>query len=752
MSRVTKQSAGPITMDNVRIQPGRVMIILRNAMVTNDVVMDIAMQYGPIRDLHRSVSNNQHVFVQYENPECAILALEKLRRYPIFQAVDPALKSERFSNTDANPQKNQNKNQFHKYQNHNSDTKTVHQDGGRSDFSGNNNSIGSENGDRSYTSPDTESSPNPAVLDFYQPEYPLGCWNCTKMPSFECQCGAFYCDNNCQRADWARHKQYCMPRLVPISYSNKRILQEATSKQNTSVPSSQFSQPQQQKANDNRPKNTSGQQQQQQQQQPKQQQQSKQPKQQQQQQFKQPQQNQNRNKNYQQKQEQNRSFESQSQPKEEKIDKDSSSVDDNASKVSQLSNRLQRMKLKSAVNGGGGNVCRVLEAGRFPSEGSNVRITACLPSGVVYICESTGEKGPQTEYQILAARVFKEASKAQPLTEMPAVDDVVFANFMGDYYRAKVLSIKAGEKLEVQYPDFGNIDTVSWKDCRTIADEEVKWAKYLAFPTKLEGVGTLTSEMQKLMETVVWEEFGLAAVNSIKASTMKEVVLKRPNQSLTLNMELVELGERERRARQAREEQQKERERREKEQQAQKKNELQVADPKTYKPILFDEYMETKQLPLESQQQLIIIDASELLEMEIISVIMAKDAQQYALAVQDCEAYGLADPNPYRPTEEGEVCLACYEGGWSRALYDISDNRYMLLDIGIIVSIAPANIRRFPPGLSRVVYNNEVIVENLTPLKQKMENGKPETLQGKTVESWVNKTDDGTSIRVLAVK
>lgn len=122
--------------------------------------------------------------------------------------------------------------------------------------------------------------------------------------------------------------------------------------------------------------------------------------------------------------------------------------------------------------------------------------------------------------------------------------------------------------------------------------------------------------------------------------------------------------------------------------------------------------METKQLPMGGPRRLLIIDASDVLETRIISVLAFEEVEKYAAVLDQCNQAGGADSNVYKPTNEGEVCLVLFQEDWSRALYDISDGTFMLLDVGIITSVPAANVRRFPTGLSHVVYNNEVFVES----------------------------------------
>ncbi|XP_058450217.1 bromodomain-containing protein DDB_G0270170-like [Malaya genurostris] len=722
----------PRMVNESRIQPGRVMILLRDPLIMDDVVMQIAKQYGYIKGLHRPSSNPQLIFVQYQNDECTAEAIEKLRNYPIFLNVDLAVKSEKYQHEHENNGGNNARNLGGGKQKMNNRQNQRPNDSNLNMSNGNNNNNNNSMKDSSYHQMDNDSSLN----NFYQPEIPLGCWYCTKMPSFECQCGAYYCDTNCQRLDWDKHRSICMPRLVPISYSNKRMLQEATaSKQNSSLSGSSYASPSQELNSSQSHQiprkvgnetSSPGKQQQQQNQ------------------RRNAQNNQKKNQSDQgNKSTQNKLDNSNNQksPTAQNSQKNASSPEDSG-KLNQLGNKLQRLKLaKSAKEG-------ILQPGPFPRTGSRVKISASLASGVVYIYHENSKPGEPSDYLKLANRVYQASKDAQPVDSIPKMDDVIFAPFMGEYYRAKVLQVK-GDQLEIQYPDFGNMATISWQQARQIADDDLKWTKYLTMPAMLEGVGTLTGEMKKLLdsfEEIV--EFELLKATDMEDSDMKDIVLKRPKETTTLNVELIELKEKEQRQR----EEKKSQDRRDKEDQ-QKKAETEqsakIADPNNYEPVLFDESIESKQLPLDSKQKLMIIDASDLLETRLISVIGCGYIEEYGAVVQDCGTLGPLDPNPYKPTQEGEVCLVLHENDWTRALYDISEGNFMLLDVGILASVPTANVRRFPPGLSRIVYNNEVIVENLAVLKAMMINGKSDSIHGKAIEAWVSASDDGVCIRIV---
>lgn len=720
--------------DQQRIQPGRLMIVLTDPLVMDDVVIQIAKQYGNIKGLHRPANNQQWVFLQYEDPDCCFDAIEKLRNYPIFRTVGPALKSDRFINENANDNNYGNSSRNNaggksKGNRHNNQNNQKHQNA-KTNVNGNNsfNNDSNYNGglDGSYQQSDRELSPQKQMGDFfeYQPEIPLGCWFCTKMPSFECQCGAYYCDTSCQRSDWAKHKLICMPRLVPISYSNKRMLQEANaSKQNSSVSSSTFS-PASQETNQQQARGTQennsfargGAQNSQKKNQPN-----------------------AGNKNLNKTQARNGTDADLDAGKNRQKQAVIGSPED-ANKMNQLGGKLQRLKLAKSASKE-----RILHPGPFPRIGSRVKISASLSGGIVFIYHNNAETGDSSDYHKLGNRIYQASKNAQPLKEIPHVDDVIFAPFMGGFYRGKVLRIQE-DQLEIQFPDFGNIAVIPWKQAKEIADEDLKWAKYLTFPVMLEGVGMFSKNQKQLLDS--YEEsvdFELIKASAMRDSEMQEVVLKRPRETVTLNMQLLESKETLLREKKQQEEP-KERGRPEKEC---TEKPAKIADPSNYSPVLFDESIETKQLTLDSKQRMMIIDASEMLDTRIISVIGCEFIEPYATVLQNCLQLGQLDSNPYQPRMEGEVCLVSHESDWSRALYDISEGNFMLLDVGIIASIPMDNVRRFPPGLSKVVYNNEVIVENMPVLKTMMVDGKPDSVHGKVIEAWVSNSEDGVSVRIV---
>lgn len=532
-----------------------------------------------------------------------------------------------------------------------------------------------------------------------------------------------------------------MPRLVPISYSNKLILQEAVASKNSSSISSTPYYPSSPEYGGNQ--NSQQQQQRQQQQQPRQQQQQN------------KQQNRFNNEN-----DQNQSQRNSSQ--QNRLTTNRKNLQNGQDNANEAANKLQRMDLAKSSGTSSGGRKRILEPGRFPPEGARVKITTSLPSGTLYVYHSNSPHGGESAYQTLLNRLGQAADNdSQPLQEVPEVDDVVFAPFQGIFYRAKVLAVKGETKIEVQFPDFGNLDTVVWKECREILNDELKWARYLSFPVMLEGVeGPLSKEQKQLIESLEFEEeFELVKAESVADSEVREVVLKRERQNATLNMTLVELKEKEQRQRRQREEQQlakerlekaelerKEKERLEKTEQQDRKEKM--VDPASYERVMFDECFTTNQLTPDKRYTLVIIDTSNLLESEIISVIALEDAPKYQTVIEDCERYGPADPNVYHPKESGEVCLGRYKDDWSRVLFDGEGEPALMLDIGSLV--VPDEFRRFPTGLSRVVYNNEVLVENVRLLEKLMKDGNPESLHGSTIDAWVAPTDDGTlGIRII---
>ncbi|XP_038105261.1 uncharacterized protein LOC6032629 isoform X2 [Culex quinquefasciatus] len=709
MPRFNAESAG-------NVQPGRLMIVLKETCVPDDVIRVIADKQGEVKSMHRPANNQQLCFIQYADPDTAARAIEELRSFPLFKAVDPALKSERYQENhpnDQNQKKQQNK-QFNQNRNEGRNS---------NNFRRNDGGFNNRNGD-------IDSPPRQAPMETQQ-EVPLGCWYCAKMPNFECQCGAFYCDTGCQRADWPKHKDNCMSRMVPISFSNKMILQQAVASRNASTISSTPYTPSSPEYSGN---NNNNQQQQRQQ----------------------PQQNRFNGNDYNQQQQQQQQYgqrNNQQQNVQNRLangQRQNSQQNGSDQQVNEAATKLQRMKLNKAGSSSSPGRKQILEPGRFPPEGARVKITTSLQSGCLYIYHNNGgQHGGQSDFQALINRLHQAAdNESRPLAGAPKVDDVVFAPYQGMFYRAKVLAVKE-TKIDVQFPDFGNLETVALKECREILNEELKWAKYLSFPVMLDGVeGPLTKEQKHMVEQLEFEEeFELVAAETVPDSEVRQVVLKRERQNVTLNMALVELKEKEARQRRLREEQRAAKERLEKAEKKKQELAAKIPDPDTYKPLIFDEVATAKQLTADKRYTLCIIDASEVLESKLISVIAAEHAPQYGEVVADCERFGLADPNEYLPKMQGELCLGRYKADWSRVLYDDEENS-LLLDVGTLVT--PDEFRRFPAGLSCTVYNNEVFVENMPLLEQMMKDGKPKSIHGNTVDAWVAVSDNGSlGIRII---
>ncbi|XP_055616593.1 uncharacterized protein LOC129762392 [Toxorhynchites rutilus septentrionalis] len=757
-----------------RIQPGRVLIVLNDSSTLDSVVYDIALRCGPIREIRRPGLNSSLIFVQYENEACAPAAIDELRNYPLFRTVEHALISERFCNGSDG---NQNDLKSHKSQKNNSGKFNENKEGGRANNTNRHQNNNPKYNNTSNNTSNERNSPGNNVsnsglfhsADLVQlpselmPPFPLGCWFCTKMPNFECQCGAYYCDTSCQRSDWTKHRVVCMPRLVPISYSNKRMLQEATASKNTFALNGVS--PQQREENKfSSPPNYG----QQQQMQPHQQQN----------QFNQAQngprnhtpnkqtnvKNQNQKKKQQQQQQKNSTDTKPNQQSDIQQPSGSDSTPEHASsssntnplnqsnsevssQVSQMSSKMALMRLKSRKSvSNGTSQERTLQPGKFPPQGSLVKLTSSLASGVVFIYHNNAQP---SDYCELANQIYQAAERASHLKEAPKVDDVIFAPFQGGYYRGKVLAVN-GDQLRVQYPDFGNVDSVQWKDAKEIVDERIKWAKYLTHPVRLEGVEALSKEMKLLLDEVEGvDDFELVKASPTSNPNLKEVVLKHPKKSITLNMQLMEVREKELRVKQERAKLEKER--KEKEEQQKKEMASKVTADVKYQPVLFDDAKDTKQLPQDTDQQLLIIDASELLHSQIVSVIALADVDAYGAVVEACGTFGPADPHPYKPSKEGEMCLVVFQNDWLRALYDESEpGSYLLLDVGVIAQVPAENVRAFPPGLSRVVYNNEVIVENVSVLEQMMIDGKSESINGKLIKAHVYTTEEGVHVRILA--
>ncbi|EAT35394.1 AAEL012437-PA, partial [Aedes aegypti] len=79
-----------------RVQPGRIRLTLWDPLLDDHVVGQIAQLVGVVKNFYRPQHNPQWVFVQYEDASVAEQAIAMMKNLPIFKAVDPAIKSERF--------------------------------------------------------------------------------------------------------------------------------------------------------------------------------------------------------------------------------------------------------------------------------------------------------------------------------------------------------------------------------------------------------------------------------------------------------------------------------------------------------------------------------------------------------------------------------------------------------------------------------------------------------------------------------
>lgn len=80
---------------------------------------------------------------------------------------------------------------------------------------------------------------------------------------------------------------------------------------------------------------------------------------------------------------------------------------DQSSKPKQLVNKLQMLKLSKSPHP------RVLLPGQFPPVNSRVKITATLPSGLIYIYHNNAKGNEPSDYQLLANRVYKATATAK---------------------------------------------------------------------------------------------------------------------------------------------------------------------------------------------------------------------------------------------------------------------------------------------------------------------------------------------------
>uniref|UniRef100_A0A182NL69 MYND-type domain-containing protein n=1 Tax=Anopheles dirus TaxID=7168 RepID=A0A182NL69_9DIPT len=572
------------------------------------------------------------------------------------------------------------------------------------------------------------------------------CYTCHQHPVWNnCSaCGTFYCDEVCQRADWPGHIVKCMPRLVRsfcpllcpgVGESSQQPMRppqhtdhtgeqkRAEAKKNTPKPQ-QLPKAQPPKATpSNVPTNVL--------------------------------------KNLAMKRQQEQAptvqpsvvpivpngTNQQSVPKsnasKENVPAAASSLNAAPSKMSNL---LIRMQAKTVPS-----VKRTIPYSAFPLEGENVKIAYVAEKQLYVYRSGLEDNGQPNRYITFVKRSIECARNVHgQLTSSPKVDDIVFAPFDGDYYRAVVLScggkeIAESAQVTVYYPDFGNTQTVPhWNTLKEIPDPAIKYGNCNTHAVTIDGVPTFTPAVREflsgLQET---DEFELTKVVNDGDPTVRTVDMRHVQALYMLSEKVREVAMK--------------RVQEVEEASAKGKNDaekLEIPDPATYKPVKLDDLIEYE-LEDDIEHELVIIEASELDgEKAQLAVIRKSESLALSNMLGDCEKYGAHDPNPY-PLQLGSVCLVKYDGEWCRALaLSIGDSGLVqcyLLDVALIreLDAETTECRRFPAKMGRQLYVVECTVDNPEMLGAGVDS---DSLRGKIIKATVYHDEAfATHLNVLSI-
>uniref|UniRef100_A0A182LUI0 MYND-type domain-containing protein n=1 Tax=Anopheles culicifacies TaxID=139723 RepID=A0A182LUI0_9DIPT len=360
-----------------------------------------------------------------------------------------------------------------------------------------------------------------------------------------------------------------------------------------------------------------------------------------------------------------------------------------AKEMSKLAKRVQQ---KTAVPK------REIRYSTFPSEGECVKISYVTDRMLyVYRIGEDANSGQNRYLDFVKRSVECSRKVTKMLQTAPKVDDIVFAPFDGDFYRAVVKSIE-DTRVSVFFPDFGNTQSVEWTEMKEIPDKEIQYGMCHTHAVMLAGVPTFSPLVKAfLSELLELDEFELTKVDE---KAVKTVDMRHVQELYQLSAKVQELAK--------------------KEQEIQKPVEKEtvptvpIEDPGSYVPMLAEEFLE-HDVPVEEEVQLMIVDASELIKSNQLSLILNSEQDMFGKMMSECERYGNLDPHPYVPECENEALLLHFEGVWCRAMLAAKGDepQYYMLDIGIIRTIKEkANCRRYPAGLTRKIFVCECVVEN----------------------------------------
>lgn len=405
--------------------------------------------------------------------------------------------------------------------------------------------------------------------------------------------------------------------------------------------------------------------------------------------------------------------------------------------VKEMSKLAKRVQHKAAAPK------REIRYSAFPKEGECVKISYVTDT-MLYVYRTGDEaNGEQNRYLAFVKRSIECARNVtEMLQSVPKVDDVAFAPFDGDYYRAVVKSID-GKQVGVFFPDFGNTQTVEWAEMKEIPDKEIQYGLCYTHPVMLAGVPKFSPQMKAfLSDRVELDDFELTKVEDKPVTT---VDMRHLQALYQLSAKVLEVAKME-------QEMQKPVEKKPAE-----KETVALDDPAAYVLVFAEEFTEND-VPVDEVVELMVVEASELSVSNQLSLIMYSDHLTFGKLLAECERLGNIDPHPYVPEVENEAFLLKFEGVWCRAMLAAKGDepQYYMLDIGIIRSLnEQPECRRYPAGLTRKIFLSDCYVDNPNALGTICTEGNNEQLLGKILKgtiSTMGENSESMHLKIHSVK
>ncbi|XP_053671914.1 uncharacterized protein LOC128722106 [Anopheles nili] len=398
----------------------------------------------------------------------------------------------------------------------------------------------------------------------------------------------------------------------------------------------------------------------------------------------------------------------------------------------------------------------VLQAGHFPDPGSKVKISHVAHDKMFIYHVERGPNGEPNQFETLIKRCIEKSRQVKShFTVQPKVNDIVFAPFEDEFYRAIVKEIK-GNKALIFYPDFGNSETMEWSMLKEIPDPNIKYANTFTHPVWIDNISEFTAPIREFLQTLIDEqEFILTTVIDVPKTSIKMVDMRHVQEKYILSTKLLTIPGNKTEDRKpivscpplAKK--------------IQTATKFVVPNPETYKRVGVEELKELE-INEGKGMELIIVNASQAFEENLLTVVHKSHLSQYETLLRDCQHYGKIDKNPYEPDND-EACLIQLCEFWHRAIYiepsDITGGQFYLLDDATCTNMETvSSIRRYPPAMSRKLFVLEGVLENAQNLLKSIDGNKQNVnmLPGKTLKADLHLSKDDelgetTHITVLSI-